>query len=104
MSSETRRVRAPNLTLRWQREARSWSQEDLAGEITKAASERIVCDVRQVARWEGGEVLWPHRVYRELLEKVFGVSVAELGFFRPGFSRISGPVVAPAIVEEFTSA
>jgi len=104
MSSESRRVRAPNLRLRWHREARNWSQEDLAAEITKAASERVVCDVRQVARWEGGEVLWPHRTYRTLLEEVFGVSIAELGFFRSAISHTPGLVVAQAIVEPFATA
>ena len=69
---------APNDRLRQYREARGWSQGDLA--------EQLGVDRDTVSRWERG-VQAPHPYARQMLGKLFGVPVEEFRF-RP--ARSSG--------------
>ncbi len=60
----------PNLHLKWARQSRGWSQEDLA---------RVVdTDAFTIGRWERG-VTAPSPHFRQKLSAVFGLSPLELG-------------------------
>ena len=56
--------------LRYERERRGWSQEDLA--------KKAHCDTKTVGRWESGERL-PRPYHRQVLCKLFGKDAEELG-------------------------
>lgn len=47
----------------------------------------VMCDARTVARWEDGDVRWPHEPYRRLLETATGCELADLGFVPRGAKR-----------------
>lgn len=48
----------------------------------------VTCDARTVARWEDGDVRWPHGPYRRLLETATGRELADLGFSPRGAERL----------------
>src|SRR5205085_8090548 len=63
--------KTPNNQLRFERELRGWSQEDLA--------EKVGTSQKVVSRWERGEST-PLPYYRQRLCQLFGRNAAELGF------------------------
>ncbi|MEU9405771.1 hypothetical protein AB0E08_08700 [Streptomyces sp. NPDC048281] len=79
-----RRSAVPNLVLRRVRED-EWqmSRMEFAAEIRKtgeAMGDPVGCQARLVAAWEDGEVGCPRGVYRRILTRMTGRSMAELGF------------------------
>lgn len=83
---ETGRPRLRELRL-----ARGWTQQDVADRLVKLAWMRrprknVGCSADMVAKWENGRKgISP--LYRELLAKLYGVTIAQLGIDRDG-----GPV------------
>src|SRR5207247_5112615 len=59
-----------SLQLRYEREKRSWSQEQLAQEV---GTTRV-----NISRWESG-ITFPNHYYRDQLRKLFNKSPEELG-------------------------
>lgn len=96
----------PNLVLRELMAQHALSREKLADRVCEAAIKLtgapVNCTVRQVQRWLSGEVAWPRRRYRELLEAVFGRPAIELGFAAPeGMDRaMVRTSIAPATTLE----
>jgi transcriptional regulator with XRE-family HTH domain len=67
------------------REARGWSQQDLADNLNKLAQQRgvnIEVSTNTVSRWERGVIKRPHPLVRQLLAELFGVPVEALGLAR----------------------
>lgn len=86
--------KTPNDRLRHEREARGWSQGDLA--------ERVGTTQKIVSRWERGENA-PLPYYRQKLIKLFGKNAAALGFLEQGANHeetIEGSVDAGTSLEE----
>jgi transcriptional regulator with XRE-family HTH domain/tetratricopeptide (TPR) repeat protein len=76
----------PNQRLRRERNARNWSQEDLAAEVgTTSVS---------VSRWETG-VTVPSKHFRAELCKVFGKSPEELGLLQAGADESDDETAVP---------
>lgn len=86
---------APNVVLRDLRQAQGWSQADVARRLNALADERgegSSLSEGTVGRWERGEVRMPEPLHRQLLAELFGISLAELGYFDPAApSQHSGP-------------
>ncbi len=76
--------RTPNTVLRAIRETeRHESRAEFANAMSRAAWEMGVeayPDEKYVQRLESGYITWPHRTYRNILEKLCGRSARELGF------------------------
>lgn len=79
--------RVPNYVLISLREKAGLSQQDLADELITIAdtqhSKYLQITSKTVGRWERGEVVWPHPLYRRLLAEFFGCAGDELGFHQP---------------------
>jgi hypothetical protein len=79
-----RAQRTPNTMLRSIRESeRHESRSAFAEEMTRIAWEmgvEVYPDENYVQRLESGHITWPHRTYRNILEKLCGLSAHELGF------------------------
>lgn len=76
----------PNIQLRAWRDASHLTRVEMAEALnrTSVGSEaRLVCDEKRLARWETGEVLWPHAVYRRALHELTGCDAQDLGFVPP---------------------
>ncbi len=89
---------APNEALRSARATLNLGQAELAQAINGAGASiggELRCDVRQIAKWEAGEVRWPQARYRRALEGILGVPCQMLGFQEPP-SRRPRPVGSPA--------
>lgn len=84
--------RVPNTVLVALRERAGLSQQDLADELTNLAASRHgkypQITRKTVGRWERGEVVWPQPFYRRMLAEFFACAGDELGFRRPGPSRL----------------
>lgn len=68
--------------LRFEREIRGWSREELVNRILLLQAEKsqhIALDTKTVGRWEREEHK-PSPYYRKLLCQVFGRNAAQLGF------------------------
>jgi transcriptional regulator with XRE-family HTH domain len=101
------RLRIPNLVLPFLRELKEYSQQELADRLTEEAARQgdyqTICDVRMIRRWENGDVVWPQRKYRVLLERVFGKPAPELGFVRRWTRTPLGWALASATTEPQTN-
>lgn len=67
------------------REARGWSQQDLADKLNELADKRginIEVSANTVSRWERGVIKRPHPLIRQLLAELFEVPVEALGVTR----------------------
>lgn len=81
-----RREPIPNIALYNLRDARGFTQQDVADEINDLAEKhgkKVHVDNVTVSRWERGVIERPSPVYRRLLAELFDVSLDELGFTRP---------------------
>jgi tetratricopeptide (TPR) repeat protein len=67
----------------------------LRGEAHQQA--RLNCDEKRLARWETGEVLWPHAIYRRALRELTGRDAEDLGF-TPQHRRGERPPLVGAVV------
>jgi tetratricopeptide (TPR) repeat protein len=76
--------RTPNTVLRGIRESeRHESQSEFAEAMAQVARDvgvEAYPDGQYVQRLESGHIRWPHRTYRNILEKLCGRSARELGF------------------------
>ena len=73
----------PRPVLRHLRNARGWTQQDVADRLVKLAWMRkprknVGCNADMVAKWENGRK-GVSPLYRELLAKLYGVTIAQLG-------------------------
>ena len=79
-----RAPRTPNRVLRAIRESeRHESQSEFAeamAEIAREMGVEVYPDGQYVQRLESGYITWPHRTYRNILERLCGRSARELGF------------------------
>ncbi|NUR25218.1 MAG: helix-turn-helix transcriptional regulator, partial [Catenulispora sp.] len=74
---------AGNTALKALRLSRHWTQAEFAAEFEKASralGKVLSLSVRQVRRWESEDPPCPLPAYQRVLEEVFGVSVAQMGF------------------------
>lgn len=74
---------AGNTALKSLRLSRHWTQAEFAAEFEKASralGKVLSLSVRQVRRWESEDPPCPLPAYQRVLEEVFGVSVAQMGF------------------------
>lgn len=72
-----------NTALKGLRLSRHWTQAEFAAEFEKASralGKVLSLSVRQVRRWESEDPPCPLPAYQRVLEEVFGVSVAQMGF------------------------
>ncbi|MFF7764178.1 hypothetical protein [Streptomyces griseorubiginosus] len=78
------RRKIPNLSLRALREEElQTSRHEFAQRVVKTGQEMgeaVACSKRLVAAWEDGEVELPRPVYRRILTRMTGRTMAELGF------------------------
>lgn len=75
--------RAPNSVLRSVREERGETRAEFAEAMARVAretGETVYPDWKYVERLESGEIAWPGRVYRSILEKLCGRPAWQLGF------------------------
>jgi transcriptional regulator with XRE-family HTH domain len=73
----------PNIQLRAWRDAHHLTRVEMADALNRtdtAMQARLTCDEKRLARWETGEVLWPHAVYRRALHELTGRDAEDLGF------------------------
>jgi hypothetical protein len=74
---------AGNTALKALRLSRHWTQAEFAAEFeqaSRALGKVLSLSVRQVRRWESEDPPCPLPAYQRVLEEVFGVSVAQMGF------------------------
>lgn len=75
-SSKDRRQPVPNRRLKEAREHQGWTHKEVADMLG-------IPDTRMISRWEHG-LHTPHPYYRRKLAELFGKSLEELGFLKPG--------------------
>ncbi|MEV5747300.1 hypothetical protein AB0L00_05730 [Actinoallomurus sp. NPDC052308] len=96
----------PNIQLTAWREAQGgggWSRAQMATAVNRTPTgiaEGLMCDEERIRRWERGEVLWPHRPYRQALEELTGLSMEELGFVPPSRQRERRMVAARILPQD----
>jgi hypothetical protein len=86
-----------NTALRALRLSRHWTQAEFAAEFEKTSRDLgkvLSLSVRQVRRWESEDPPCPLPAYQRVLEEIFGVSVAQMGF-QVGFEVPWAPRPAP---------
>lgn len=72
-----------NVDFRALRLSRHWTQAEFAAEfetVSRSLGRVLSLSVRQVRRWESQDPPCPLPAYQRVLEEVFGVSVAQMGF------------------------
>lgn len=93
-AGETRRLRTPNRVLRGVREhERHETRAEFAEAMARVAREtgkQVYPDAKYVERLESGDISWPHPPYRNVITKVCGRPIGELGFIAPILSDDSG--------------
>jgi tetratricopeptide (TPR) repeat protein len=92
--------KTPDIRLRAWRDGRRFTRAEMADRLNRTATgqeARLNCDEKRLARWETGEVLWPHAIYRRALHELTGQDAEDLGFIPP-HSRSERPVAAGAVV------
>ncbi|MGW3200140.1 hypothetical protein ACWDBD_37350 [Streptomyces sp. NPDC001118] len=99
-----RRSAIPNTVLRQVREDEfQMSRMEFAAavrETGKAMGEPVGCQARLVAAWEDGEVGCPRGVYRRILTRMTGRSMAQLGFRANPVSLTAPVATLPGAREE----
>jgi transcriptional regulator with XRE-family HTH domain len=81
-----RAPKKPNRVLRGIREARHESRTEFAGAMARVAremGEEVYPDAKYVERLESGAISWPRPPYRNILTKLCGRPIGELGFTVP---------------------
>jgi tetratricopeptide (TPR) repeat protein len=76
----------PNIQLRAWRDANHLTRVEMADALNRTGTgqqARLNCDEKRLARWETGEVLWPHAIYRRALHDLSGRNAEDLGFIPP---------------------
>jgi hypothetical protein len=104
-----------NTALRALRLSRHWTQAEFAAEFEKSSrtlGKVLSLSVRQVRRWESEDPPCPLPAYQRVLEDIFGVSVAQMGFQvgfevpwapRPDQGRLHGAGPSPAETRDGSS-
>jgi tetratricopeptide (TPR) repeat protein len=85
----------PNIQLRAWRDSKRLTRVEMASALNQTATgreARLNCDEKRLARWETGEVLWPHAIYRLALHELTGRDAEDLGFL-PQHRRAERSVV-----------
>jgi tetratricopeptide (TPR) repeat protein len=76
----------PNIRLRAWRDTGHLTRAEMADALNRTDTgreARLNCDEKRLARWETGEVLWPHAIYRRALHELTGHDAEDLGFAPP---------------------
>jgi transcriptional regulator with XRE-family HTH domain len=93
--------KTPNTVLRGIREnERHETRAEFAEEMARVAretGEEVYPDENYVQRLESGNITWPHRTYRGILECLCGRPARELGFTPPVFSARASGMVSPCV-------
>jgi len=90
----------PNIQLRAWRDAGHLTRVEMADALNQTDTGRqasLNCDEKRLARWETGEVLWPHAIYRRALQELTGRDAEDLGFV-PQHRRGESPLVVGTVV------
>jgi transcriptional regulator with XRE-family HTH domain len=94
----------PNIVLRAWRDSSHLTRAEMAEALNRTRTGHeagLACDEKRLARWETGEVLWPHAVYRRALVELTGRDAEDLGFVPP-YRRSERPLVAEPSVPRDT--
>jgi tetratricopeptide (TPR) repeat protein len=70
---------------------------DAINQTSTGREARLNCDEKRVARWETGEVSWPHSPYRRALGELTGRTTEELGFI-PAHRTNGQPLLIGTVV------
>jgi tetratricopeptide (TPR) repeat protein len=90
----------PNIQLRAWRDSNHLTRVEMADALNRTETgqqARLNCDEKRLARWETGEVLWPHAIYRRALRELTGRDADALGFI-PQHRRGERPSLVGAVV------
>lgn len=90
--------RRGNTALKALRLSRHWTQAEFAAEfeaVSRSLGKVLSLSVRQVRRWESEDPPCPLPAYQRVLEEIFGVSVAQMGF-QVGWSAPWAPRPEPS--------
>jgi tetratricopeptide (TPR) repeat protein len=90
----------PNIQLRAWRDANHLTRVEMADALNRTGTgqqARLNCDEKRLARWETGEVLWPHAIYRRALHELTGRDAEDLGFI-PTHRRGEHPLLVGTVV------
>jgi tetratricopeptide (TPR) repeat protein len=90
----------PNIQLRAWRDSNHLTRVEMADALNRTDTgrqARLNCDEKRLARWETGEVLWPHAIYRRALQELTGRDAEGLGFVPP-HRRGERPLLVGAVV------
>src|ERR1035441_70669 len=90
----------PNIQLRAWRDSSHLTRVEMADALNRTDTgqqARLSCDEKRLARWETGEVLWPHAIYRRALQELTGRDAEDLGFIPP-HRRGERPLLVGAVV------
>lgn len=88
----------PNIALRAWRDASHLTRAEMAEALNRTSTGHdagLACDEKRLARWETGEVLWPHAVYRRALHELTGRDAKALGFIPPHRQSERRPAADP---------
>jgi tetratricopeptide (TPR) repeat protein len=94
----------PNIQLRAWRDSNHLTRVEMADALNRTDTgqqARLNCDEKRLARWETGEVLWPHAIYRRALHELTGRDAEDLGF-TPQHRRSERPLLIGAVVPRDT--
>jgi tetratricopeptide (TPR) repeat protein len=90
----------PNIQLRAWRDSNHLTRVEMADALNRTDTgqqARLSCDEKRLARWETGEVLWPHAIYRRALQELTGRDAENLGLI-PHHRRDERPPLVGAVV------
>jgi tetratricopeptide (TPR) repeat protein len=77
--------KTPNVQLRAWRDSHHLTRVEMVDALNRTDAgqqDRLNCDEKRIARWESGEVRWPHALYRRALQELTGRDAKDLGFSR----------------------
>jgi len=89
----------PNIAFRAWRDASHLTRAEMAEALNRTSAGQeagLACDEKRLARWETGEVLWPHAVYRRALQELTGRDAEDLGFVPPHRHSERLPIAEPS--------